>query len=207
MKILSQDTLDEGLQFLAAQDADLAKVVTLHGPPNLRSQPPGFQTVLKTILGQQVSRSSAASTYQRLCDAIGPPEPASFLALDDDALRTIGFSRQKSRYGRELATALVEGRLDLDNLALCTDEDVRAALTALPGIGPWSAEIYLLFALRRTDAWPASDLGVIVGAQKVKNLTTRPSRQELDAMAEPWRPWRGLATFILWHGYQMIEAA
>lgn len=207
MMILSQDTLNKGLQYLAAQDADLAGVVTQHGPPNLRSQPPGFQTVLKTILGQQVSRSSAASTYRRLCDAIGPPDPASFLALDDDVLRSIGFSRQKSRYGRELAAALVEGRLDLEILARCNDDEVRAALTALPGIGPWSAEIYLLFALRRTDAWPASDLGVIVGAQKVKNLPARPSRQELDAMAEPWRPWRGLATFILWHGYQMIEAA
>ncbi len=206
MKILSQDTLNEGLQFLAAQDADLARVVTEHGPPKLRRQPPGFQTILKTILGQQVSRSSAASTYQRLCDTIGPPVPASFLALDDDALRSIGFSRQKSRYGRELAAALVEGRLDLDKLAHCCDDDVRATLTALPGIGPWSAEIYLLFALRRTDAWPASDLGVIVGAQKVKNLADRPSRQELDAMAEPWRPWRGLATFILWHGYQVIES-
>ena len=204
MKILSQETLDEGLQFLSAQDADLARVLTKHGPPNLRSQPPGFPTLLKIILGQQVSRSSAASTYQRLCDAIGPPKPASFQSLDDDALRAIGFSRQKSRYGRELASAVLEGRLQLDLLGAREDDEVRAALTALPGIGPWSAEIYLLFALRRTDAWPASDLGIIVGAQKVKGLAERPSRNELDAMADNWRPWRGLATFVLWHGYQMM---
>ena len=204
MKTLSQDTLNEGLQFLSAQDADLARVLTEHGPPNLRSQAPGFPTLLKIILGQQVSRSSAASTYQRLCDAIGPPEPASFQSLDDDALRAIGFSRQKSRYGRELASAILEGRLELDLLAAREDDEVRAALTALPGIGPWSAEIYLLFALRRTDAWPASDLGIIVGAQKVKGLAARPSRQDLDEMADNWRPWRGLATFILWHGYQMM---
>ncbi len=204
MKILSQDTLNEGLQFLSAQDADLARVVTQHGPPDLRSQPPGFPALLKIILGQQVSRSSAASTYQRLCDAIGPPQPASFQSLDDDALRAVGFSRQKSRYGRELATAILEGRLRLDLLAARDDDEVRATLTALPGIGPWSAEIYLLFALRRADAWPASDLGIIVGAQKVKGLPARPSRQELDSMAEHWRPWRGLATFILWHGYQMM---
>jgi len=204
MRILSQDTLNEGLQFLSAQDADLAGVLTQHGPPNLRSQPPGFPALLKIILGQQVSRSSAASTYQRLCDAIGPPEPASFQSLDDEALRAIGFSRQKSRYGRELASAILDGRLQLDRLADRNDDDVRAALTALPGIGPWSAEIYLLFALRRSDAWPASDLGIIVGARKVKGLPARPSRQELDAMAENWRPWRGLATFILWHGYQMM---
>ena len=204
MIILSQETLDEGLQFLSAQDADLARVLTKHGPPNLRSQPPGFPTLLKIILGQQVSRSSAASTYQRLCDAIGPPKPASFQSLDDDALRAIGFSRQKSRYGRELASAILEGRLQLDLLGAREDDEVRAALTALPGIGPWSAEIYLLFALRRTDAWPASDLGIIVGAQKVKGLAERPSRNELDAMADNWRPWRGLATFVLWHGYQMM---
>lgn len=204
MKILSQETLDEGLQFLSAQDADLARVLTQHGPPSLRSQPPGFSTLLKIILGQQVSRSSAASTYQRLCNAIGPPEPASFQSLDDDALRAIGFSRQKSRYGRELASAILEGRLQLDLLTTREDDEVRAALTALPGIGPWSAEIYLLFALRRTDAWPASDLGIIVGAQKVKGLADRPSRNELDAMADNWRPWRGLATFVLWHGYQMM---
>ena len=204
MKMLSQDTLNEGLQFLSAQDADLARVLTRHGPPNLRSQPPGFPTLLKIILGQQVSRSSAASTYQRLCDAIGPPQPASFQSLDDDALRAIGFSRQKSRYGRELASAILDGRLKIGLLDKQNDDDVRSSLTALPGIGPWSAEIYLLFALRRIDAWPASDLGIIVGAQKVKGLAARPSPKELDAMAENWRPWRGLATFILWHGYQMM---
>ena len=204
MDILSTDTLDEGLAYLAAQDADLARVVNQHGPPVLRHRPQGFSTLLKIILGQQVSRSSADSTYKRFCDAIGPPRPAKFLTLDDELLRSIGFSRQKSRYGRELAAALVEGRLDLDSLGEGEDDSVRATLTALPGIGAWSAEIYLLFALRRPDAWPASDLGVIVGAQKVKNLAARPTRQELDAMAESWRPWRGLATFILWHGYQMI---
>ena len=176
MDILSKDTLDEGLAYLAAQDADLARVVNQHGPPVLRHRPQGFSTLLKIILGQQVSRSSADSTYQRLLDAIGPPRPANFLALDEDSLRSIGFSRQKSRYGRELAAALVEGRLDLDSLGEGEDDSVRATLTALPGIGAWSAEIYLLFALRRPDAWPASDLGVVVGAQKVKNLaaTTHP---------------------------------
>ena len=204
MDILSKDTLDEGLAYLAAQDADLARVVNQHGPPVLRHRPQGFSTLLKIILGQQVSRSSADSTYKRLCDAIAPPRPAKFLTLDDELLRSIGFSRQKSRYGRELAAALVEKRLDLDSLGEGEDDSVRATLTALPGIGAWSAEIYLLFALRRPDAWPASDLGVIVGAQKVKNLAARPTRKELDAMAESWRPWRGLATFILWHGYQMI---
>ena len=204
MNILNENTVDEGLEYLSERDANLAKVVTLHGAPALRHRDPGFSTLLKTILGQQVSRTSADATYQRLANAIGAPQPANFLTLDDEQLRSIGFSRQKARYGRELASALVEGRLDLEGLSACDDDAVRTALIALPGIGAWTAEIYLLFALRRADAWPASDLGVIVGAQKVKELAQRPSRQQLDTMAEVWRPWRGLATLILWHGYQQI---
>ena len=148
----------------------------------------------------------SAATQQRIrpmltrllnAPQVGPPRPDSFLTLDDDALRSIGFSRQKSRYSRTLATAVVEERLDLDQLIVSDDETVRASVIELPGIGPWSAEIYLLFALNRQDAWPASDLGVFVGAQKVKRLPARPSKQETDIMAEAWRPWRGLATFIL----------
>ena len=203
MNTLNEETLAEGIAYLSARDADLARVVEQLGPPALRSSRPGFATLLKIILGQQVSRSSADATYGRLRAEIGPPEPGSFLRLDDQALRAVGFSRQKSRYGRELAAALVEGRLDLDRLSRSDDETVRAALTALPGFGPWSAEIYLLFALRRRDAWPGSDLGVIVGAQKVKRLASRPGRRELDAMAEVWRPWRGLATFLLWSSYKL----
>ncbi len=202
MIILSDETMAEGLAYLSARDADLARIVDQFGPPTLRRQPPGFATILQIILGQQVSRSAAAAMYNKLCAAIGPPQPAAFLTLDDEKLRSIGFSRQKTRYGRALATALVEERLDLDRLGRSDDDTVRAELTALPGIGAWSAEIYLLFALRRSDAWPASDLGVIVGAQKVKRLDDRPSKREMDAIAEEWRPWRGLATFLLWRGYQ-----
>ena len=204
MNTLSDETMAEGLAYLSAQDADLARILDQFGPPKLRRQPPGFATLLQIILGQQVSRSAAAAMYDKLCAAIGPPRPAAFLTLDDESLRSFGFSRQKGRYGRALATALIENRLDLDRLGRSDDDTVRTELTALPGIGPWSAEIYLLFALRRPDAWPASDLGVVLGAQKVKNLADRPSRPEMDAMAERWRPWRGLAAFILWHGYQLV---
>ena len=204
MITLSDETLAEGLTYLATQDADLARLIEEYGPPELRQQPPGFATILQIILGQQVSRSAAAAMYSKLCAAIGPPLPSAFLTLDDESLRSFGFSRQKARYGRALATALVEKQLDLDRLGRSDDDTVRAELTALPGIGAWSAEIYLLFALRRSDAWPASDLGVILGAQKAKKLADRPSKQEMDAMAEVWRPWRGLATFLLWHGYQQV---
>jgi len=197
--ILNEETLTQGLDYLTTQDPDLAQVVEQLGPPALRHRPAGFPTLLQIILEQKVSLASAQATYKRLVEAIGPPHPTTFLTLDDSILRSIGFSRQKVRYCRGLAIALAEGQLDLTLLTHAEDETVRATLTALPGIGPWSAEIYLLLALRRPDAWPVSDLGVIVGAQRVKHLPTRPRRPALDAMAELWRPWRSLATFILWH--------
>jgi DNA-3-methyladenine glycosylase II len=121
--------------------------------------------------------------------------------LDDGALKTIGFSRQKTRYGRELALALADGRLDLRRLRRQDDAAARTALTAIKGIGPWTAEIYLLMVLRRPDAWPAGDLALAVAAQRVKRLTTRPSPDELDALGEAWRPWRAVAARILWHDY------
>ncbi|MEZ4837111.1 MAG: hypothetical protein R2873_34800 [Caldilineaceae bacterium] len=128
-------------------------------------------------------------------------DPESFLAQDDDALRTIGVSRQKTRYGRELAAAIAEDRLDLSALQTLPDDDVRAQLVALPGIGAWTAEIFLLTALHRADAWPTTDLGVIVGMQQVKQLSQRPTRDEIDAIAEAWRPWRGAVTYLLWYSY------
>lgn len=199
MLTLNEETLAQGLDYLTTQDPDLAQVVEQRGPPALRHRPAGFPTLLQIILEQQVSLASAQATYKRLLKAIGPPHPTIFLTVDDSTLRSIGFSRQKARYCRGLAMALVEGQLDLTLLTHAEDETVRATLTALSGIGPWSAEIYLLLALRRPDAWPVNDLGVIVGAQQVKHVPTRPSRPALDAMAELWRPWRSLATFILWH--------
>lgn len=201
MILLDENTLTEGLAHLSGADADLAASVAELGQPPLRQRPPGFATLLQLILEQQVSLASARATYQRLEEAIGSPTAAAFLDLNDRALRAIGFSRQKARYSRALATALEEGRLELDRLAAANNATVRSALTALPGIGEWTAEVYLLVALRRRDAWPVSDLGVIVGAQQVKNLPERPARQALEAMAEPWQPWRGLATFVLWNRY------
>ncbi|MBX2998748.1 MAG: DNA-3-methyladenine glycosylase 2 family protein [Caldilineaceae bacterium] len=200
-QILDSDTLSFGLAFLAERDADLAAVLARFGPPPLWAREPGFPTLLRIILEQQVSLASARATFERLSALATPLTPASFLAVDDATLRAVGFSRQKSRYGRELAQALLAGRLDLEGLAELPDEDVRAALIAIPGIGPWSAEIYLLMALHRADAWPVSDLGVIVGLQQVKGLPRRPTREEANQLAEPWRPWRSVATRLLWYNY------
>lgn len=201
MLTLNSETLSLGLEILAERDADLAAVLARFGPPPLWTREPGFPTLLRIILEQQVSLASARATFERLSALAAPLTPASFLALDDETLRAAGFSRQKSRYGRELAQAVLSGRLNLDALPDLPDDEVRAALIAIPGIGPWSAEIYLLMALRRADAWPVSDLGVIVGLQQVKGLPHRPTREQADALAEPWRPWRSVATRLLWYNY------
>lgn len=199
--ILTPQRYEEGLAHLTALDADLAGVVARWGTPPLWSRDPGFPTLIQLILEQQVSLASARAIFARLEGLASPLTPDRFLALSDESLRTVGISRQKIRYGRELAQALAGGRLDLTLFSRWPDEAIRTALTALPGIGPWTAEIYLLLALRRADAWPAGDLGVIVGLQQVKGLAHRPDRVQVEQLAEPWRPWRAVATRLLWLNY------
>ena len=121
--------------------------------------------------------------------------------IDDDELRRIGFSRQKTAYARTLAAALADGVLDLDHLPALDDDAVLARLTALKGIGPWTANVYLLMALRRPDIWPTGDLALALGWQRVAALETRPSQQELAELAARWQPWRAVAARIVWHGY------
>lgn len=198
---LDQTTFSHALNTLAAADPDLAAALDRWGMPPLWQRRPTFPTLLRIILEQQVSLASARATYARLTVLAAPLTPESFLAQDDDALRAIGFSRQKTRYGRELAAAIAEDRLDLSALQSLPDDAVRAQLIALPGIGAWTAEIFLLTALHRADAWPTSDLGVIVGVQQVKQLAQRPTHDEIDAIAESWRPWRGAVTYLLWFDY------
>ncbi|HXF61234.1 MAG TPA: hypothetical protein VNK95_06435 [Caldilineaceae bacterium] len=198
---LDETTLQAGLEALAARDADLGGVLARLGPPPLWARPPGFKTLILIILEQQVSLASARAAYTRLAAAASPLTPAAFLALDDAALKAIGFSRQKSAYARHLAQELLAGTLDLAELAALDDEAARARLQAIKGIGPWSAEIYLLMALRRADAWPAGDLALAVAAQEVKGLAQRPGPASLTALAEAWRPWRAVAARLLWSHY------
>jgi DNA-3-methyladenine glycosylase II len=133
----------------------------------------------------------------------GPPPliPERFLALTDEALLAIGFSRQKARYGRALATAVADGSLDLHALETVPDDEVDAALQALPGIGPWTSTIYLLMVLRRPDVWPVGDIALQESARTVKQLERRPDPVALSAIGEPWRPWRSVAARLLWHDY------
>ena len=195
------------VRLLAARDKALATIVDRYGMPPLWPREPGFATLLHIILEQQVSLASAKTAYDRLCAAIGPPLPRAFLSLDDAQLKAIGFSRQKTRYGRELARAIIEGRLEMERLASADDDTVRAELIKLPGIGTWTVDVYLLLALRRPDAFAASDLALLTAVQQVKKLKSRPSPEQVEKMAERWRPYRAGAARLLWHAYLSERAA
>jgi DNA-3-methyladenine glycosylase II len=198
---LTEASLRRGLRELALRDPDLARVITSLGPPPLWAREPGFPTLIHIILEQQVSLASARAAFDRLLAAAAPLTPQRFLAFDDATLKTIGFSRQKMRYGRLLAEAVLQGQLDLDGLHHMPDADVRSALVQLKGIGPWSADIYLLMALRRRDVWPVGDLALITALQRVKRLPERPTQILFDEYGEAWRPWRAVAARVLWHYY------
>ena len=193
--------LAEGVAALAARDADLAALAARFGTPPLWLREPGFPTLLHLILEQQISLAAARAMFERLKATLTPLTPERFLTLDDETLRFCGFSRQKQRYARALAHDLAAGALDLDALQQMDDATVHARLVALHGIGRWTANVYLLMALGRPDAWPAGDLGIVVALQRVKNLAARPSEREAEALAEPWRPWRAVAARLLWSEY------
>ncbi len=198
---LTQATLITAADILAAQDPDLAAIIARWGYPPLWPRETGFPTLLKLILEQQVSLASAQATYDRLQARAGTISPESLLALDGESLRAVGFSRQKARYGRLLAEAIRSGSLDIDSLPQLSDEKVRSELQKITGIGPWTAEVYLLMVLLRPDVWPWGDVALATAAMEVKDLPARPTQAQLHALAEPWRPWRAVAARLLWHHY------
>jgi DNA-3-methyladenine glycosylase II len=158
--------------------------------------------LLHVIVAQQVSTHAAKAISDRLEAAMSAPTPEAFMALTDADLRAVGFSRQKVIYGRDLASAFLDGRLSIAKLRRQPDEAVIAAITAIKGLGTWSAEVFLLFNLKRPDVMPAQDLALMVAAQRLKRLQERPSAKELRVIAEPWRPYRSFAARMLWHYYR-----
>jgi DNA-3-methyladenine glycosylase II len=186
---------------LAARDVDLAGIVTRHGPPPLWDRAPGFATLLHIVLEQQVSLASAQAAFDRLRAAADPLTPAGFLELSDAELLAIGFSRQKARYGRALASAVVDRSLDLDGLDELEDDAVHEALQAIPGIGPWTSTIYLLMVLGRPDVWPVGDIALAESVGQVKRLGRRPDAVEMARLGDAWRPWRSVAARLFWHDY------
>ena len=200
-KRLDEASLARGVRALSKVDEDLARVARAYGTPPMWEREPGFPALVLTILEQQVSLASARVAFERLLARAPRLTPRTFLALDDAALRAAGFSRQKALYCRLAARSIIEGHLDLDALERLEDDAARATLVALKGVGPWTAEIYLLRCLGRPDAWPSGDLALQLAAREVKRLDARPTPAELDALAERWRPLRAVAARILWSHY------
>jgi len=198
---MTPKSIAAALDELAARDADIARALETVGYPEPRNRDPGFATFLNIIIGQQVSVHAAAAIRGRLAAAADPLTTGNFLALDDDALRAVGLSRRKMEYGRLLAQDIDSGAFEVDRLHEFEDEQVMAQIIARKGLGRWSAEIYMLFALGRPDMWPADDLAVQVAVQRIKGLDDRPTRAVMDDIAESWRPWRGVAALLFWHHY------
>ena len=198
---LTDESLLRAVRLLSRRDPDLGRVVRRFGAPPMWAREAGFSTLLHIILEQQVSLASAKAAHNKLLDAASPLTPQCFLELDDVTLRAIGFSRQKTAYGRHLAQSISEGHLELDTLHLMSDDDARSELVKIKGIGQWTADVYLLMVLRRPDIWPTGDLALAVAAQSVKRLKSRPTPQKLEEIGMAWRPWRAVAARILWHHY------
>ena len=200
-KALTQSTYEDGLAELATRDKDLAAVVLKWGKPPFWTHEPGFPGIVLAILSQQVSLESAQAAFTKLETETGIIAADTFLSLNDAKLREIGFSRQKTSYVRGVAQAIKEGELDFGVLETLDDDQVRQKLMGIKGIGRWTADTYLLFALRRPDAWPSGDLALAKSLQDVKGLTSLPGFDEVDRIALGWRPWRAVAARILWHSY------
>ena len=198
---LSAKQLQDGIDAVAGREPRVADALALAGYPEPRIRDTGYKTLLRTIVGQQVSVAAAASVWAKLEAELGEDfPPADLLARDFDTLRACGLSRQKQGYARSLCELVAGGELDLESLPP-DDEAAIAELTRIKGIGRWSAEIYLLFAEGRPDIWPAGDLAVQVGLGKLLGFDERPSETETRARAEDWRPHRGAMAIFTWHIY------
>ena len=199
--VRSKKSIKDHVEELASREPAFAAVVERHGLPEPRASERGAQTLLRTIVGQQVSVAAARSMWAKLEAAFGsPPDLAKLLAASVEELRAAGMSRQKSGYIRSLAELVLSGELDLENLPE-DDEEAIALLTRIKGIGRWSAEIYLLFAEGRADVFPAGDLAVMIEIGRLMGLPDKPSEKKLRELAEAWRPYRGAAAVLAWHSY------
>ncbi|PVX28930.1 DNA-3-methyladenine glycosylase family protein [Sphingomonas pokkalii] len=204
---LSAEQLKGSIDALAAREPAFAAALERAGYPEPRIRDRGYATLLRTIVGQQVSVAAASSIWAKLEAALGAVEDPNALALaSDEALRGAGLSRQKIGYARSLAEEVTSGGLDLHALPL-DDEEAIAALTRIKGIGRWSAEIYLLFAEGRPDIWPAGDLAVQIEIGRILGHPERPSEKQTRTWSEAWRPHRGAAAIFAWHHYGMVKSA
>jgi DNA-3-methyladenine glycosylase II len=185
-------------------DPAFATIEAQAGPLAWRVRPRGFPGLLQAIMGQQISNQAASAIWQRLAALPGATSPTGLLALDDDTLRAAGLSRPKVGHSRALATAFANGLLDAEALDAMPDDNAIAAISAVRGLGPWTAEVYLLFAHQRMDVFPAGDIAVAGALAALKGLPSRPGPVLLRTLAEPWRPYRALAARLLWHHWRFL---
>jgi DNA-3-methyladenine glycosylase II len=199
--VRTKESIRTAVEALAGREPAFASVIERHGVPEPRRSERGAETLLRTIVGQQVSVAAARSMWAKLEAAFGsPPDLSMLLAASDEELRAAGMSRQKAGYIRSLAELVISGELDLEGLPEDNEEAI-ALLTKIKGIGRWSAEIYLLFAEGRPDVFPAGDLAVMIELGRLLGLPEKPSEKQLRELAEAWRPYRGAAAVLAWHSY------
>ena len=201
MNLVSNGNLLRSCERLTRNDRYLRLVLDSHGVPPLWDKPQNFATLIDIILGQQVSLASAKACFEKLGAALGEISPGKFLAMTDSELRSIGFSRQKTSYGRNVAEAMENGSLDLDILRKLDDKAVKHELEKIKGIGTWTSDIYLLMAMLRPDVMPKGDLALHIAWQKLSGLEKRPGSDEFLEIAQRWKPYRSVAARLLWHFY------
>lgn len=198
---LNQKSLVNAAKSVAQKDKDFARILEKHGPPPLWERNPGFVTLIRIILEQQVSLASADAMFQRLKKNIKPLSPTTVIAAGESFLRSFGVTRQKAAYFINVAQAIQKSELDLDALGLESDETAIEKLTSVKGIGQWTAKIYLLMALRRPDVWPVGDVALATAFKNLKGRPERPTQLELSEIAKAWSPHRATAARMLWHYY------
>lgn len=196
---LTTKTLAEAASILATRDKSLGSIFEAYGPPPMWGRKPGFTTLVRIIVEQQVSLVSARAMFARLKANVEPFAAERFIELGEPFLRSLGMTRQKSAYCLHLAQAVAERRLD--SLSRLSDDEAHATLLHIKGIGPWTAQVYLLMALKRPDIWPNGDVALATAVTNLKRLAARPGFAELQAMAESWRPYRSVAARMLWQYY------
>jgi DNA-3-methyladenine glycosylase II len=198
---LNEKRLAVDAHSLASIDRDMARILENHGVPPLWAREPGFTTLIRIILEQQVSLASAATMFRRLQDNIEPLTPATVIAAGSTYLRTLGITRQKATYFINVAEAVQNGGLDFEKVGEESDESAIATLTSIKGIGPWTAKIYLLMALRRPDVWPVGDIALATAVKNLKGWSERPIQPDLTEIAKAWSPYRATAARMLWNYY------
>ncbi len=201
IQTLDEKTLVTACEHLACEHSELAEIYRKHGTPPLWQREKGFATLIHIILEQQVSLASAKACFNKLGQKSVKITPANLLKLSDAELKIIGFSRQKTLYARHLADAILSEQINLEKLETLADAEVKSELKKLKGIGDWTADIYLLMALLRTDVMPKGDLALHIAWQKLNNLSHRPTSDEFLIVAERWKPHRAVAARLLWHFY------